>query len=104
MLVPSTFRDGGKFWHFSRYSSGKPYADTVESILNSNNLDSLVKEGKFEIAYIHFGYWSHVANRDGRHAYLRRLVSFLQSRRQTLFSAGNIAALSLSDRSALIRN
>jgi len=94
MLVPATFRDSGKFWHFSRYSSGKPYADTVESILNPNNLDSLVKDGKFEIAYTHFGYWSHVANRGRRLAYLRRLVRFLRSMGQAIFSAANVAWLS----------
>jgi hypothetical protein len=93
MLVPATFRDGGKFWHFSRYSSGKPYADTVESILNPNNLDSLVKDGKFEIAYTHFGYWSYVANRSPRLAYLRRLVSFVRSMGHAIFSAANLACL-----------
>jgi hypothetical protein len=62
MLVPATFRDGAKFWHFSRYTSGKPYADTVDSILNRSNLDSLVSGNKFEIAYTHFGYRSRPAN------------------------------------------
>lgn len=95
MLVPSTFRDGTKFWHFSRYSSGKPYADTVESILNSTNLDSLVESGKFEIAYTHFGYWSHVANQSARLAYLYRSVRFLRSKGQALLSATNIAWHSL---------
>jgi hypothetical protein len=61
MLVPATFRGGGKFWHFSRYH-GKPYADTVDSILNSENLDFLVSRNRFEIAYTHFGYWSDNAN------------------------------------------
>lgn len=42
MLEPKTFRDGGKFWHFSRYNSNQSYADTVQSILNRRNLDSLV--------------------------------------------------------------
>lgn len=79
MLVPATFSDGSKFWHFSRYSSGKTFADTVASILNPTNLDSLVKDGKFEIAYVHFGYWSRGANRGGRLAYLRRMVTLLAS-------------------------
>lgn len=63
LLVPATFRDGSKFWHFSRYTSGKPYADTLDSILNTQNLDSLIRENQFEIAYTHFGYWSDNTNR-----------------------------------------
>ncbi len=62
MLVPATFRDGSKFWHFSRYSSGKPYADKIDSILNTGNLNSLVSRNQFEVAYTHFGYWSDNAN------------------------------------------
>ena len=58
MLVPATLRDGSKVWHFSRYDSRKPYADTLDSILNKDNLDTLVDDNKFEIAYTHFGYWS----------------------------------------------
>jgi hypothetical protein len=58
MLVPATLRDGSKVWHFSRYDSRKPYADTLDSILNKDNLDTLVNDNKFEIAYTHFGYWS----------------------------------------------
>jgi hypothetical protein len=58
LLVPATFRDGSKFWHFTRYTSGKPYGDTLNSILNTQNLDSLVRGNKFEVAYTHFGYWS----------------------------------------------
>jgi hypothetical protein len=63
LLVPATFRDGSKFWHFSRYTGGKPYADTLNSILNAQNLDSLVRGNKFEVAYTHFGYWSDNRNR-----------------------------------------
>ena len=58
MLVPVALRDGSKVWHFSRYDSRKPYADTIDSILNTNNLNTLVNDSKFEIAYTHFGYWS----------------------------------------------
>jgi hypothetical protein len=58
MLVPATFRDGSKFWHFTRYDSRKPYADTLDSILNIGNLNTLANGNKFEIAYTHFGYWS----------------------------------------------
>jgi hypothetical protein len=72
MLVPQTFRDGGKFWHFSRYTSDQPYSDTVQSILNRRNLDSLVKGNKFEIAYTHFGYYSPA--HQGWRAALRRAV------------------------------
>lgn len=63
LLVPATFRDGSKFWHFSRYSGGGHYADRIDSILNTKNLDSLVRENQFEIAYTHFGYWSDNTNR-----------------------------------------
>jgi hypothetical protein len=63
ILVPATFRDGSKVWHFSRYSSGKHYADTIDVILNSKNLDALVRERGFEVAYTHFGYWSDNTNR-----------------------------------------
>ena len=63
LLVPAAFRDGSKFWHFSRYSGGGHYADRIDSILNTQNLDSLVKENRFEIAYTHFGYWSDNSNR-----------------------------------------
>ena len=58
MLVPAAFRDGSKVWHFSRYDGRKPYADTLDSILNIDNLNTLVNGNKFEIAYTHFGYWS----------------------------------------------
>jgi hypothetical protein len=75
VLVPVTFRDGGKFWHFSRYSSGKPYADTVSSILNAANLDSLIIGNKFEVAYTHFGYLSPRGKRGGWRAYLSSMVN-----------------------------
>lgn len=73
MLVPATFRDGSRFWHFSRYSSGKHYADTVQAILNRANLDSLVSGNKFEVAYTHFGYRSRPANH-GWLASLKRMI------------------------------
>jgi len=63
LLVPATFRDGSKFWHFSRYSGGGHYADKLDTILSAKNLDSLVKKSQFEIAYTHFGYWSDNSNR-----------------------------------------
>ena len=63
LLVPATFRDGSKFWHFSRYSGGGHYADKIDTIVNAKNLDSLVRENQFEIAYTHFGYWSDNSNR-----------------------------------------
>src|SRR5262245_58556586 len=63
MLVPATFRDNSKVWHFSRYSGGGHYADTIDTILNTKNLDSLVREKHFEVAYTHFGYWSDNSNR-----------------------------------------
>jgi hypothetical protein len=63
LLLPATFRDGGKFWHFSRYDSRRPYADAIDSILNPGNLDSLVNRRQMEIVYTHLGYWSD----DGNH-------------------------------------
>lgn len=63
MLVPVTFRDGSKVWHFSRYSGGGHYADKIDTDLNAKNLDSLVEKNQFEIAYTHFGYWSDNSNR-----------------------------------------
>ena len=63
LLVPATFRDGNKFWHFSRYSGGGHHADRIGSILNAYNLDCLVRANLFEIAYTHFGYWSDNTNR-----------------------------------------
>jgi len=63
MLGSATFRDGSKVWHFSRYSGGGHYADTIDTILNIKNLDSLVRENQFEVAYTHFGYWSDNSNR-----------------------------------------
>jgi hypothetical protein len=63
MLVPETLRDNSKVWHFSRYSSGSFYADTIDTILNRKNLDSLVSKKQFEVAYTHFGYWSDNSNR-----------------------------------------
>jgi hypothetical protein len=63
LLVPATFRDGNKFWHFSRYSGGGHYADKIDTDLNAKNLDSLVEKNQFEIAYTHFGYWSDNSNR-----------------------------------------
>jgi hypothetical protein len=63
LLVPATFRDGNKFWHFSRYAGGGHYADKVDTILNTRNLDTLVEGNQFEIAYTHFGYWSDNSNR-----------------------------------------
>jgi len=63
LLVPAAFRDGSKFWHFSRYSDGGHYADKIDTILNAKNLDSLVEKNQFEIAYTHFGYWGDNSNR-----------------------------------------
>ena len=63
LLVPATFRDGSKFWHFCRYSGGGHYADKIDTIVNAKNLDSLVEKNQFEIAYTHFGYWSDNSNR-----------------------------------------
>jgi hypothetical protein len=63
LLVPATFRDGNKFWHFSRYSSGSYFADKIDTILNAKNLDSLVAKNQLEVAYTHFGYWSDNSNR-----------------------------------------
>jgi len=63
MLVPATFRDNSKVWHFSRYTGGGHYADTIDIILNTKNLDALVRANQFEIAYTHFGYWSDNSNR-----------------------------------------
>ena len=74
MLVPVSFRDGGKFWHFSRYNSKKPYADTVNSILNRRNLDFLINGNKFEVAYTHFGYLSPRGKRGGWRANLSRMI------------------------------
>jgi hypothetical protein len=58
MLVPATFRDDNRFWHFSRYDSRNPYADTIDRALDTVNLESLVRRNQFEIVYTHFGYWS----------------------------------------------
>jgi hypothetical protein len=63
LLVPAAFRDGNRFWHFSRYSGGGHYADKIDTILNPKNLDSLVRTNQLEIAYTHFGYWSDNSNR-----------------------------------------
>jgi hypothetical protein len=58
LLVPAAFRDGQKFWHFSRYAAGGHYADTIDTIINNKNLDSLIANNHFEIVYTHLGYWS----------------------------------------------
>ena len=63
LLAAAAFRDGGKFWHFTRYDVGRPFADTIHSLLNGPNLDRLVRDRNFEIAYTHFGYWSDNSNR-----------------------------------------
>ena len=65
MLVPAIFRDGNKFWHFTRYDSRRPYADAIDTMLNTVNLDSLVRRHQFDIIYTHFGYGSdNAAQRD----------------------------------------
>jgi hypothetical protein len=63
LLVPATFRDGSRFWHFTRYDRYRPYADTMDSLLNAANLERLVRDRNFEIVYTHFGYWSDNSNR-----------------------------------------
>ena len=63
LLVPAIFRDGSKFWHFSRYGNGNHYADRIDRIVKKDTLDALIEKNQFEIVYTHLGYWSDNSNR-----------------------------------------
>lgn len=56
MLEPMTFRDGNKYWHFSRYSGGSTRGDKLaDAQLSTDLLDHIEGNGLFEVAYSHLG-------------------------------------------------
>lgn len=57
MLEPKTFRDGNKYWHFSRYSSGGSTKGNLiaDGQITQNLLNYIEANGLFEISYSHFG-------------------------------------------------
>ncbi len=57
MLEPKTFRDGNKYWHFSRYYSpgGTKGDQLADGQLSLDLLNYIETNGLFEVAYTHLG-------------------------------------------------
>ncbi|MGA9347927.1 MAG: hypothetical protein WBW48_03890 [Anaerolineae bacterium] len=68
LLKPVEFADGRRGWHFERYLHGQDDSDyssaanRVHLALNRENLDSLVRNHRYEIYYTHLGYWLQQVN------------------------------------------